>query len=50
LFDGIEAPGVHTVVWDGKDEAGRVVDSGVFWVHMAAGDGYRASTKLVLLK
>ena len=28
--------GSHQVVWDGRDESGRQVASGTYWVHMKA--------------
>jgi flagellar hook assembly protein FlgD len=28
--------GAHQVVWDGRDESGKQVASGTYWVHMQA--------------
>jgi hypothetical protein len=50
LHDAVEGPGAHAVTWDGRDDAGRPADSGVYWVRMVSGDGYRASTKVVVVK
>jgi hypothetical protein len=33
------AAGPHAVVWDGRDETGRAVGSGVYFVEMRAGSG-----------
>ncbi len=41
--------GRHTVVWDGRDEAGRQVASGVYVARMVAGE-IRALRKMVLVK
>jgi hypothetical protein len=37
LVDGHKGPGAHSVSWDGKDNAGRVVASGVYFYRMEAG-------------
>jgi hypothetical protein len=39
--------GVHTIVWDGRDERGRGVGRGVYWLR-AWTDRREASTKIVL--
>ncbi|MEP0826491.1 MAG: T9SS type A sorting domain-containing protein [Nitrososphaera sp.] len=41
--------GSHEAVWDGRDEHGRDVASGIYFYHMRAGD-YRKTNKMVLLK
>jgi hypothetical protein len=41
--------GEHEVAWDGRDERGIEVGSGVYFVRLVAGDGVR-SRKIVLLK
>ena len=38
LLDGLMEPGLHVVTWTGKDEVGRGAASGVYFVHMAAGN------------
>jgi hypothetical protein len=37
LADGPRSAGVHTVMWDGRDDAGRAVSSGVYFCRMHAG-------------
>jgi len=49
LYSGHHDPGTHSVTWNGRDEAGRNVASGIYFVHMSAAD-FRASRKMVLLK
>ncbi|MBP2681695.1 MAG: phosphohydrolase [Candidatus Krumholzibacteriota bacterium] len=51
LVDETQAPvrGGFSVSWDGRDERGRSVSSGVYFCKLAAGDFSRAK-KLVLLK
>ena len=37
LVDGIQATGRHTVTWDGRDDAGRRVASGLYLYRLTAG-------------
>ncbi|NOZ57370.1 MAG: T9SS type A sorting domain-containing protein [Calditrichaeota bacterium] len=48
LLQGHLPAGVHEVVWDGKDEAGRAVVSGVYIVQLVRGDERRRVKALVL--
>ena len=41
--------GRHTTMWDGRDESGRVVPSGVYMYRIAAGD-FHAWKKMTMLK
>ena len=41
--------GQHAVDWEGRDEAGRALPSGVYFARFAAG-GFTAEQKLVLLR
>lgn len=41
--------GFQQIVWDGKDNAGRVVGSGVYFYHIKS-DRFEATKKLVLLR
>ena len=45
---GLKA-GVHEVVWDGSDDSGRAVTSGVYWSQLQAGT-YASNKKMVVLK
>ncbi len=44
-----QAPGEYTVVWDGTDEAGRLVAAGIYLVRIMAGD-FVAERKVVVLR
>ena len=49
LADGDYGAGTHEIVWNGRDNLGRGVGSGIYFVHFASGS-YRTSQKIVLLK
>ncbi len=49
LAAGVAEPGRHAVTWDGRDEKGERVASGIYFVRLAAGDRAR-ERKIVLLK
>ena len=49
LLDGSAAPGTHCARWDGRDDRGVEVGSGVYILHFAAGD-FRAGYKMMFAK
>ncbi|MCK4548228.1 MAG: T9SS type A sorting domain-containing protein [Candidatus Eisenbacteria sp.] len=49
LVESSQQPGRHTVVWDGRDNAGRRVDSGVYFCRIATGS-VTETGKMVLVK
>jgi hypothetical protein len=49
LVDGGLKAGMHQVVWDGSDDAGHAVSSGVYWSQLHAGT-YSSNKKMVVLK
>jgi hypothetical protein len=49
LVDGRYEPGVYVKAWDGRDDNGREVSSGVYFARMEAAD-FRASCKMLLLR
>ncbi len=55
LSSGFQASGVHTVTWDGKDRAGRLVSSGIYLYRLHAlsidgGKNFSSVRKMVVLK
>ena len=49
LAEGPHEPGSYTVVWEGKDQSGRQLASGVYFYRLRA-EGFSSTRKMVLLK
>ncbi|KPL05477.1 MAG: hypothetical protein AMJ73_00785 [candidate division Zixibacteria bacterium SM1_73] len=49
LVDGPKTGGSHEVIWDGKDDRGREVASGIYLYQLKAGD-LTETKKMLLLK
>lgn len=49
LISGVAGPGEGTATWDGRDDTGRRVGSGLYFVKLEADAGVRHG-KLVLLR
>jgi hypothetical protein len=49
LVDGQQAAGRHTVVWDGRDDSGNAMASGVYFYRLTQ-NGISMDRKLMLLK
>jgi hypothetical protein len=49
LVNAREDAGLHAVVWDGRNDAGQPVGSGVFWTQMRTG-AFVSNKKMVVLK
>ncbi len=49
LFDGNRGSGLHSEVWDGKDDKGRTVASGTYLYRLKA-DDYEETRKMTFLK
>jgi hypothetical protein len=49
LIDDARVAGYHEAAWDGRDEKGRLVTNGVYFLHMKAGS-WAASEKLLLVR
>jgi hypothetical protein len=49
LADRVDAPGVHELLWDGRDERGRSVGSGVYLCRLVSGS-HATARKMLYLK
>ena len=49
LVDGLQDPGEYTVIWDGKDNSGRMQPSGIYFYRMQAGQ-FESTRRMILLK
>jgi hypothetical protein len=49
LMDGPRGAGSHRVIWDGKDDGGRDVASGIYFYQLTAGD-YKETKKMTLIR
>ena len=49
LADGTFSGGIHQIMWNGKDDAGRIVASGTY-LYQLIGDNQKISRKLILSK
>ena len=50
LFEGISAPGNHWFEWNGKDQQGLSVPSGVYIYTLRTSTGFNISKKMVVMK
>ena len=49
LFEGAIQPGIHTYRWDGTNDDGRQVTSGIYFYRFSCGSE-RLTRKMVLLR
>ncbi len=49
LYQGTAQPGVHTLIWDGKNDQGIIQSSGFYFVRMQAGS-FNQTQKLLFMK
>jgi len=49
VIDEVQSAGEHTLFWDGKDEKGNVLSSGLYFYRLK-GDGFAETRKMLLLK
>ena len=49
LAEGLRPAGTHVAIWDGRNDAGRVLASGVYFCRLEA-PGFLTTRKLMLLK
>ncbi len=50
LNDKIEYIGSHNIVWDGKDEYGNIVNSGIYFYRIETSSGQIQTNRLIFLK
>jgi hypothetical protein len=50
LVSGMRSVGDHEVVWDGRDEAGGSVSSGVYFYRLRVGEAFSQMRRMLLLK
>ena len=50
LMSGHITAGKHDVVWDGKDEAGNAVTSGIYFYRLTSGQNFTDMKKMILLR
>jgi len=50
LQEGRQEAGRHAVTWNGTDDAGRGVSSGIYFARLETADGVVDTNKLTLLK
>jgi hypothetical protein len=50
LVTGLYQTGVHTIIWDGADNSGQSVASGVYFYRMIAGSKVIQSKKMIIAK
>jgi len=49
LLDGRQSGGIKTVTWDGRDQRGRAVSTGVYFYQLTAG-GFSRTRKMLLVR
>jgi flagellar hook assembly protein FlgD len=49
LVDAVQAPGNHSVVWDGQNDRGENVSSGIYFYTLQAGN-FLQQRKMILLR
>ncbi|MBU1471722.1 MAG: T9SS type A sorting domain-containing protein, partial [candidate division Zixibacteria bacterium] len=49
LVEGETAPGTHEVLWNGSDDSGSPVASGIYFYRLDTADG-QSTRKMMLLK
>jgi flagellar hook assembly protein FlgD len=49
LLDEEKQPGNYQIIWDGKDQKGNEVSSGIYFYQLKSGD-YKETRKMTLLR
>ena len=50
LVNKNQAVGEHSLIWNGTDERGKKLDSGIYFYQLKAGDNYSKIRKMLLVK
>ncbi len=50
LADEARTAARHVIVWDGRDDGGAAVGSGIYWARLVTARGFRGAAKLVILR
>ena len=50
LANEMKAAGIHSVVWNGKNENGEQVGNGIYYYRLKTGSGYIKTRKMMLLR
>jgi flagellar hook assembly protein FlgD len=50
LADGRQPSGTWSVLWDGKDDAGRSLPTGIYFVHLEIGTDFQKTGRLVIVR
>ncbi|MFB0515657.1 MAG: FlgD immunoglobulin-like domain containing protein, partial [Candidatus Neomarinimicrobiota bacterium] len=50
LYDGEASTGRYQLVWDGVDDQGAAVASGIYFVRLSTGSGYQKTKKMLLIR
>ncbi len=50
LVNGNQLPGLHSVPWNGRDNTGRLLPSGVYYYRLSTANGESQTRKMILLK
>jgi hypothetical protein len=50
LVDRVQLADHYSVTWDGRTDTGVLVSSGVYWARLSTSAGFRAASKMVVLK
>jgi polyhydroxybutyrate depolymerase len=50
LVDEVKEPGLHTISWDGKDESGLEVSSGLYFYRLTVAGSFTETKRMVLMR
>lgn len=49
IEENLEGGQEHSVAWDGRDDTGHPVESGVYWSQLTTGRGFASSKRMIVL-